>query len=309
MAKVLITRKIPSIAEQMLSKHFQVDVNTKERPLTKEELKEAVKEYDGMLSLMMDSLDEEVLNCSKNLKVIANYATGLDNIDLQAAQKRDIKAFNLVDLVTNSTADHSVALFLTLIRKIIPASRYVLEGKWKSVDPLFFLGEELWGKTYGMIGFGKIGKEVAKRLLPFGVNILFYHYRTLSLEENLQKAQQVPLQELYEKSDYLSLHVPLTEKTRYMIDLAAMKQMKKKPILINMARGAVVNTDDLLQALEEGIIRGAALDVTDPEPLPYPHPLYEKENCLIVPHIGTATVECRTESAKRCAELLIEHLK
>ena len=180
------------------------------------------------------------------------------------------------------------ALLLSLIRKVAEAEEYVKKGFWRAWEPNLFLGEELQGKYFGIIGFGRIGKAVAERALGFGLKVLGCARSKFEMD----KVRQVPLEELFEKSHFISLHVPLTPETKSMINSDTIKKMKQKPVIINMARGPVIAADDLVKALKEGTIRGAALDVTDPEPILPSHPLCHLRNCLIVPHIGSATVEC-----------------
>jgi glyoxylate reductase len=308
MRKIFITRRIPDIAKELLLKQgFAVDVHPKST-LSRQELIALVKEYDGILSMLSDFFDEEILAQKERLQVISNYAVGLDNIDLESAKKMGIAVLHLPDIVTNSTADLTLALLLAFSRKICESRDYVRKGLWKEWKSDLFVGDELFGKTLGILGFGRIGQAVAKRALGFGMKILFSSLSKKELDEDLKKkCIQVTQEELFASSDVISLHVPLTPTTRGMIDLGQLRQMKKKPLLINMARGPVIKTDDLIIALKEGMIRGAALDVTDPEPLPGSHPLCSMENCWIVPHIGTATRECRWNMAKVAAENLIDY--
>lgn len=307
MKKVLLTRIFPAIARELLSPHFQVDECDK--PPSAEELQSAVKKYDGILSSYADVIDANILREATQLKVISNYAVGLDNISVDFARSKGIKIFHLPDVVTQSSADLTFALFLSFIRKIPQAREYVEKGHWQYFDPLVFLGEELCGKTFGIVGFGRIGKAVAKRALGFGLKVIFYNRSQATLEEDLEgRVKQVSWDDLLKMADYISLHVPLSQETKGMINLDAMSRMEKKPVLINMARGAVVNTDDLVIALEKGFLRGAALDVTSPEPISSSHPLCMFENCMIIPHIGTATVECRTQMAKLATENLLSYL-
>jgi len=307
--KIFFTRLFPSIAKETLKKRgFVVDEPDHDGALTQDELINAVEKYDGILSALSDKFTREVLQHAKHLSVISNYAIGLDNIDLDFAKSKKIAVCNTPDIVTHSTADLIFAIFLCLIRKIREANQYVLEGKWKAWDPYLFWGEELYGKTFGIIGFGRIGKEIAKRAKGFGLKVIVYHYRPLDIEPTFTEfVEQVAWETLLSKSDYLSLNVPLTEKTKGMIDYAAMKLMSKRPVIINGARGSVINTDDLVRALSEGLVRGAALDVTDPEPIAKDHPLCQMDQCLIVPHIGTSTMECRTAMARMAAENIISH--
>ncbi|HNA61910.1 MAG TPA: NAD(P)-dependent oxidoreductase, partial [Rhabdochlamydiaceae bacterium] len=185
------------------------------------------------------------------------------------------------------------------------AKAYVREGRWRGWEPALLLGEELSGKNFGIIGYGKIGKAVANRALAFGLKVLVYTRSPITDS----RVRQVGLDELYTESDYISIHAPLTPQTLGMIDKKALQKMKRHPILINMARGSMIKTDDLVKALMEGAIRGAALDVTDPEPLAGSHPLCHLENCLVLPHIGSATVECRTNMSRIAAQNIIGYFR
>ncbi|MCB1110986.1 MAG: D-glycerate dehydrogenase [Chlamydiia bacterium] len=304
--KVYVTRKLPDIAEKMLKEHFEVGVHDENHVLPREKLIEVVKHYDGILSTMPDCLDREVLSHAGLLKVIANYAAGLDNIDLKAAEEKGIQVFNLPDEGTNSTADMTWALFMAFIRRIPQGDQFVRSGQWGCWDPWIGLGEELAGKTYGVVGYGRIGQAVAQRALGFDLNVVVYHRSQKILEDPRMK--QNPWEEFLASVDYFSLHTPLTPETRNLINAATIARMKKKPLLINMARGPVVNTEDLIAALKKGDLRGAALDVTDPEPLPGDHPLIRAPNCLFAPHVGTGTIDCRVHSAQSAAQNLIQGL-
>lgn len=304
MAKIYLTRQMPA-AQELLGQHFEVDANLDNRILSREELKKVVHDFDGVLSTLADKLDKEILEHSQKLKVISNCAAGLDNVDLVVAKGRKIAVYNVPDATTESTADMTFAILLSLIRKVSEAEDYVKKGLWKAWEPNLFLGEELYGKYFGIIGFGKIGKAVAKRALGFGLKVLVFARSKIEMIN--PHVQQVSLEELYKKSHFISLHVPLTPETKGMINEQAINKMEQKPVLINMARGSVVVTDHLVQALKDGTIRGAALDVTDPEPILPSHPLCHLRNCLIVPHIGSATVECRSLLVRSAAENLIRY--
>ena len=304
--KVFITRKIPDVAEKLLREHFEVSYHKENNVLSKEKLIEVVKTYDGILSTMPDRLDKEVLSHAGSLKAIANYAAGLDNIDTIFAKEKGIKVFNLPNEGTNSTADMTWALLMAFIRRIPEGDRFIREGHWSSWDPWICVGEELAGKTYSVIGYGRIGQAVARRALGFDLNVVVYHPSPKELQNSSMK--QLPWEEFLASVDYFSIHTPLTPETKYLINSQSIALMKKCPILINMARGPVVKTSDLISALERGDLRGAALDVTDPEPLPGDHPLTKAPNCLLAPHVGTATIDCRTNSARVAAQNLINTL-
>lgn len=307
---VLITRRLPDVATQILSEKFDVHCSGQNVPMPADQLLEAVQKFDAILTTVSEKFPREVLNQSKNLRAISNYAVGLDNIDLSAAKDRDIRIYNTPDVVTNSTADYTFALLLSLIRKTSAANEFVASGQWKAWDPFLLLGEELHGKTFGIIGFGKIGQAVAKRALGFGLKIIFSNPRQTTLPAELQnQAEAVSMDELLLRSDYISIHAPLTGETKGLINAAAFAKMQRKPLLLNMARGPLVVTQDLISALGSGLIRGAALDVTDPEPLPGDHALIKAmgPNCILSPHIGTATVECRNAMARLAATNILNH--
>lgn len=304
--RVFITRHIPSVAEELLSAHFHVEKTEHNLPFSEEELVSFAQKYDALLSTFSDRLHEKVLSQASTLKVISNYAIGLDNIALEVAKQKQIAVYNLPDVVTESTADLTLALLLAFTRQIPQAARHVTTNQWKHWVPHLFMGEELQGKTLGILGFGRIGKAVAKRALAFGLRVIACNRSPIGSSNGVT---EVSWDALLAQSDYLSLHVPLTRQTAGMIDLPAIRKMVRRPLLINVARGAVVKSQDLLTALDQGLLRGAALDVTDPEPLPLDHPLLRHERCLILPHIGTSTVECRTEMARMAAQHIINHFQ
>jgi len=310
MVKIFITRKIKSVAKEMLKEYFEVDEFGKNEQISRDNLIKVVSEYDVILSMLSDPLGKDVLQNAENLKVISNYAVGINNIDLEYAKSKGIAVYNTPEEVTESTADHTFALLLSSIRKIPESQKFVRDDKWKAWDPWLFLGEELYGKTLGIIGFGRIGKAVARRALGFGLNVIFYDRSEVEIYPALKgKVKKVDLEDLYKKSDYISLHIPLTGVTKGMINMDTFKKMERKPVLINMARGAIVDTDDLVMALKEKYIRGAALDVTDPEPIGGDHPICNIDNCIIVPHTGTATEDCRYNMAVKAAQNIIDHFK
>lgn len=311
MQKILITRKIQRVAEELLNQHFSVDVNPKDEVLAPDDLIAAVQNYDGILCTISDVFNAPVLSHATRVKALSNLAMGLDNIDRDAAQQRGIAVYNTPGLTTNSTADMTFALLLAFIRKISEAQSFVRANRWRGWEPMLFQGEELAGKTFGIVGFGQIGQAVARRALGFGLKVVVYHRSFLTMPDEFKRAgvYQLSWEDFLKEIDYVSLHVPLTNETRGLINRSVMEKMIKRPILINMARGGVVVTDDLVEALTKGILRGAALDVTTPEPIPASHPLCMMENCMIIPHIGSATAECREKMAAAAAQNLIDHFK
>ncbi len=268
------------------------------------ELEAWLPEAAGLFTLLTDPVDEALLARAPELRVVSNMAVGVNNIDLDACTRRGIPVGHTPGVLTDATADLAMLLLLSAARRLPEAALDAREGRWTTWSPTGWLGADLRGRTLGIVGFGAIGQAVAARARAFGMRIL-YHSRTRKpkVERHLE-ATFVSLTDLLRQSDFVSLHVPLTPETRGLIAADALRAMKPTAILVNTARGPVVDTDALVHALREGWIRAAALDVTDPEPLPPEHPLYALPNCLITPHIGSATEETR----RRMAELACENL-
>lgn len=264
-------------------------------------LVDLLPQAEGLFTLLTIPITESIIQKAPKLRVISNMAVGVDNIDLEICSARNIPVGNTPGVLTDSTADLTMALLLAIARKIPLANRDAREGKWKTWSPAGWLGVELAGSTLGIIGMGKIGKAVAQRARGFGMKILFTDPNIVA--EPI--GTQVPLHDLLKKSDIVSLHAPLTDDTRGMINQSTFSLMKTTSILINAARGPLVDTKSLANALQNQRIAGAALDVTDPEPLPPTHPLFKLPNCLIVPHIGSATLQTRRKMAElACKNLL-----
>jgi len=308
MKKVFITRRLPEIAFTLLGNYFKVDASMINEPLPRVRLKEIVKEYDAILTTVSEKIDKDILSEKMRLSVISNYASGLDNIDLNLAQKFGVAVYNTPDIVTDSTADLTIGLIISMCRMIQNSNKFIKEGKWQNWDPEIFLGTELRNRTIGIIGFGKVGQAVAKRLISFGCNVIFTDNRTADIPpELIDRVSFVDLKYLLENSEIISIHVSLNNETKHLINSEAFFKMTKRPYLINMSRGGVVDTDSLLNALRNNKLRGVALDVTDPEPLPFDHALLSFDNCLITPHIGTATEECRSNMALLAAQNIVNH--
>ena len=279
MARCFVTRRIPGPALDRLIDAHDVEVWPHRLPPTPDELREHVAGVEGLLSLLTDTVDEALLDAAPNLRAISNYAVGTDNVDLEAATARGIPVGNTPDVLTDATADLAFALLLALARRLPEGERDVREGQWVTFEPDRNLGAEVTGATLGIVGFGRIGKAVARRAEGFGMEILH--------------TGDVELEELLERSDFVTLHCPLTPETRHLIDAAALARMKATALLVNTARGPIVDPAALERALRERAIAGAALDVTDPEPLPADHPLLDAPNLLVLPHIGSATHDAR----------------
>lgn len=287
MARVFVTRRLPGDAlARLAAAGHDVDVWDDDRPPRPAEVAERARAADALLCTVVDPVDDRLLAACPGLRVVANYGVGYDNIDVAAARRRGIPVSNTPDVLTDATADLAFALLLAAGRRLPQTARAVVEGRWGPWEPEGFLGHDVSGATLGIVGAGRIGAAVARRAAAFGMRVLTTTSRG-----------GTPLPELLAAADYVSLHVPLTPATRHLIDADALARMKPTAILINTARGPIVDTDALVAALHAGEIAGAALDVTDPEPLPPDHPLLAAPNVLVVPHIGSATPRTRARMA------------
>jgi glyoxylate reductase len=280
-----------------------------ELPPSPDELDALLEECDGAITLLTDRIDGSVLARHPGLRVISNFAVGYDNIDVPAASERGVLVCNTPDVLTNATADHTWALLLAAARRIPESMTYVRDGKWKTWGPLLLLGREVSGATIGIVGLGRIGKEVAKRAQGFEMRVLAFDPYEDAAFAREHEVTYVPLEQLLAESDFVTLHVALTADTRHLIAAAELGRMKPTAILVNASRGPVVDTDALIDALRNGSILGAALDVTDPEPLPPDHPLVNMTNCIVVPHTASATVQTRDRMAELAARNLLAGLR
>lgn len=302
---VLLTHSLPEDWVGNLLDDYQVILGDDNQKGIDSVLAEYLPQAEGILSLLDDPLPGIVLGNAPNLKVISNLAVGTDNVDVSFCTKHGIPVGHTPGVLTDGTADLTIALLLTVCRELKQASLDAKEGRWSSWDPAGWLGKDLRGATVGILGLGKIGYAVAERLVPFGADLIFTNRSPQPEKAVALGAKQVELDELLSTSDFLCLHVPLTAETRGLIDQAAFKIMKPDLILINAARGPVVNTDSLIEALKSKMILAAGLDVTDPEPLPPEHPLYSLDNCFITPHIGSATHNTR----KAMTQIALQNLR
>jgi glyoxylate reductase len=268
-----------------------------------------VQGVDGVLSLLTDKIDGEVMDAAGGqLKVISNHAVGFDNIDVQAATARKIPVGNTPDVLTDATADFAFTLMMAAGRRLIEADRYVRAGKWKTWGPMLLLGVEMKGATLGLVGFGRIGKAMARRAVGFDMRVIYYDPKDKDPGPEYH-ATPVDFETLLEESDFISLHTPLTPDTHHLIDSKALSKMKSSAVLINTSRGAVVDIDALYNALKEHRIFAAALDVTEPEPLPMESPLLTLDNLVIAPHIASASKVTRDKMSWMAAQNLIAGLK
>ncbi len=292
-AKVVLTREPPGPALSQVFEQCDAWMWEEDRTLPREILLEKVRDAEGLHVMVLDQVDAALLEAAPRLRVVSTSAVGVDNIDLEACTARGIPVGHTPGVVTEATADFAVALMLAASRRLWEAARYVRDGQWKEWSPTLMIGNDLHGKTLGIVGMGRIGQAIAKRARGFTMEIL-YHSRSRKpqAEARLGMAYR-SLDGLLDESDNVILSLPLTAETRHLIGEEALERMKPSAYLINAARGAIVDTDALYQALSGGKIRGAALDVTEPEPINADHPLLALDNCLITPHVAPTTVETK----------------
>jgi glyoxylate reductase len=292
MARIFVTRSLPFAALDRLRERHDVDVWKDPLPPPPAALRERARDAHALLTTLTERVDAELLDAAPDVRVIANLAVGSDNIDLAETARRRIAVGATPGVLTEATADLAFALILAAARKLPQAAQAVRDGDWKTWEPAGFLGLELHGATIAIVGAGRIGQAVARRAEGFGMEVIAVR-------------SSDPLAPALERADVVSLHTPLTERTRHLIDADALERKRPTAILVNTARGAIVDQDALIAALHAGGIAAAALDVTDPEPLPADHPLLQAPNVLVVPHIGSATHATR----ERMANMAVENIE
>jgi glyoxylate reductase len=295
--RVFVSRDLPFPALERLRAEHDVDVWEERTPPPPEQLLARAAEADALLTTVTERVDAELFDAAPSVKAVANLAVGTDNIDLEEAARRGIPVGNTPDVLTDATADIAFALLLGIARRITEGEREVREGRWPPWHPGHMLGGDLADQTLGIVGWGRIGKAMARRGEGFGMKIV-----------HSSRSSGVSLEELLEQADYVSVHTPLTPETKHLIGPDELRRMKPTAYLINTARGGVVDQNALREALEAGEIAGAGLDVTDPEPLPADDPLLRAPNLLVVPHIGSATVRTRSKMADMAVDNLLAAL-
>lgn len=307
--KVFITRELPEIAFQLLRKnkipfeYFKGDISIPRKLLLKK-----VGDCDALISLLTEKIDKELIDEMSNCKIIANYAVGYNNIDINYAKKKNIIVTNTPDVLTESTADLTMTLVLNCARRIIEGEKLLRDGKFKGWQPKLLLGTELKNKTFGIIGAGRIGSAVAIRAKSFGTNIIYFDSKyNVSLEKRTG-AKKVSIKKLLAESDFISIHLPLNEKTNHFIDKDRLKLMKSSAILINTSRGEIIEETSLIRSLRNKRLKAVGLDVFENEPKINPM-LLKFPNVLIIPHLGSATKEARDEMAMLAAKNVINVLK
>jgi glyoxylate reductase len=295
MARVFVTRRLPGSALERLAAEHDVEVWQGDLPPSAEELRARVADADGLLSLLTERIDRQLLDAAPRLKAIANYAIGFDNVDMEAAAERDIQVGVTPDVLTDATADLAWALMLACARRLVEARRAVLDGEWRTWEPEGWVGVDVHGATLAVVGAGRIGRAVARRAAGFDMHVIM-----VDIGDDLHEALRA--------ADFVSLHTPLTPETRHLIDADALAAMKPTAVLVNTARGPIVDQDALAEALHDGRLGAAGLDVTDPEPLPADHPLLRAPRVLVVPHIGSGTTTARAAMTERAVDNLLAAL-
>ena len=306
--KIFVTRKIPEPGLKLLKKHHEIELNPHDRVLTKEEIIQGLKDKDGLLCLLTDPIDEEVINSEPKLKIIASYAVGYNNIDVEAATKRGIPVSNTPGVLTNATAEMAWALLFSVSRRIVEADKFTRAGKFKGWGPMLLHGQDITGKTLGVVGTGRIGTSFALKSKGFDMKVLYVDEKRNDLLEKELKAEKVDFETLLKESDFISLHVPLIPDTHHLIGEKQLKMMKKTAVLINTSRGPVVDEQALIRALKEKWIFGAGLDVYEHEP-EINDELKKLDNIVLQPHSASATFETRAKMAVMAAENMIAGLK
>jgi glyoxylate reductase len=313
MAKIYVTRRIPEAGLEMLKEKFgenEVEINPHDRVLERNELLEKVKGREAVLCLLTDKIDEEVMETAgSDCKIFSNYAVGYNNIDLKAATEKDIMVTNTPGVLTDATADLAIALIIGVARRIVEADKFMRAGKYDGWAPMLFLGKEIEGKTLGIVGAGRIGSNIGRKMAKcFNMNIL---YSDRTQKEDFEKetgAKQVDLETLCKESDFISLNLSYSPETHHMINEKMISVMKKDAIIVNTARGKIIDEKALVKALKENRIFGAGLDVFEDEP-EMKEGLSELDNVIVLPHIGSATHEARTKMSEIAAQNIIDALE
>lgn len=307
MPNVYVTRVIPQPGiDRLRARGYQVDVNESDTPLTQEQLRDKAATYDALVTLLTDHIDRQVLDAGKGkLQIVANVAVGYDNIDAPAATEDGIIVTNTPGVLTETTADFAWTLLMAVGRRVVEGDQFFRGGRYKGWGILMLLGEDVYAKTLGIVGFGRIGQAVAQRATGFSMDILYYD-PVIQAEDAARRvgARRVELDTLLRESDYVTVHTPLVPETRHLIGMPELQKMKSTAYLINTSRGPVVDEGALVDALRQNLIRGAALDVYENEPAPHPG-LTELENTVLTPHIASASRETREKMATMAADNVI----
>ena len=310
MPRVFVTREIAPEAIEILKSKAELTVWDEDRAIPRDRLLASVRGVDAILSLLTERIDDELLAAAgPQLKIVANMAVGFDNFDVPAMNRRGVIGTNTPGVLTETTADFAFALLMAVARFVPQGAEYVKGGRWKTWEPSLFVGQDIHHATIGIIGLGRIGLEVAKRAQGFDMRVIYHdQFRRPPEFEQEHRVEFRPLDDLLAEADFITVHVDLNEATRKLINAERLRKMRSTTYLINAARGPIVDTEALYEALRRGQIAGAALDVTDPEPLPADHPLLQLDNCVVCPHIASASLRTRTNMAKLAAENIVNVL-
>ena len=306
--RVFVTRHLPGDALDLLAENTDLSVWRQELPPPRETLLDEATRCHGLLTLLTDRIDAEVLAAAHRLIAVSNMATGYDNIDVEAASARGVLIARTPGVLTETTADFTLALLLAAARRVVEAHDYVRRGRWQTWGPEILLGQDVHGATLGIIGLGDVGLAVARRARGFGMRLLYYSRTPKPAAERRLGLTFVPLEELLRQADFVSLHTPLTPETHHLIGEKGLALMKPTAVLVNTARGPIVDPAALYSALKEGRLAAAAMDVTEPEPLPPGHPLLTLDNVVVTPHVASASLATRSRMARLAAENLLQAL-
>ena len=308
---IAVTRVLPDAGMSMLAEAADIELRVwpGDLPPNPDELAALVAGVDGVIALVTDPIGGDLLDRNPSIRVLSNFAVGYDNIDVVAATERGVLVCNTPGVLTETTADLTFALLVSAARRVVEGVEYVRAGKWQTWSPTLLLGQDLHDATIAIVGFGRIGREVAKRAAGFSMRILAVTSDPTPRTDSETGAMYTDLDTALKEADFVCLNVALNDDTRGMIGARELGLMKRSAILVNAARGPVVDTRALVEALRNGVIAGAALDVTDPEPLPADHPLIAMENCIVVPHIASGSVATRSKMARMAATNAIEAVR
>ena len=305
--KVLLTRRLHDFALDKLRKKYEITVHSGKIPMPKNRLLDLIKDKDGLICFPYDSIDKQIINSAKKLKIISTYSVGFDHIDIKYAKKKKIKIGYTPDVLTNATAELTISLMLDLLRRITEGDRLIRKNNWTEIFGAYdYVGRDVSGKTIGILGMGRIGKSVAMKALGLGMNVIYHNRKPMSKKMEISlKSKYVSLNNLFKKSDVLTIHIPYSKETHHLVDSSLLSKMKKTSFLINTSRGKIVNENDLIIYLQQNKIQGAGLDVFEKEPINKKNKLTKLENTVLAPHIGSSTDETRYEMTEIAVKNLI----
>lgn len=304
--KVYVTRELPKSGLDLIKERFDTEIWSEYTPPPKEEIKRKAANVDALVTLLSDKIDADIYNAASNLKIVSQYAVGFDNINLQEATKRGIYVTNTPGILTETTADFAWALLMAVARRVVEADKYIRSGNWKvGWHPTMIQGRDIYGKTLGIIGLGRIGTAIARRAAGFKMKVLYHDVTRRREWEDKYNLEYAEIETLLQRADFVTINVPLLKSTHHLIDEAKLHMMKDTAILINNARGPVIDESALFKALTKGWIAGAGLDVFEQEPTPQDNLLLTLENVIVAPHISSASFDTRSKMAEMVAENLI----